>query len=441
MVEGLNRVRGYFDYYQYSYTFSESIQSIVDIHNDRVESFNAFKAEAERIKNGEVNQDELADFQSFLATLPRKLRDHQLKSAFHLYSVGNGANFSVPGAGKTSVALSVYGKLRDEGRVNKLFVVGPTSCFYPWIDEFGLTLGRTPDSTILSGKHPDLRQRVYGYPGETELFLVSFQTLLNDVSMVGEMFSRDENDIYLVIDEAHYIKRQDASWANAVLGITAAAKNRCVLTGTPMPHGYADLYNIFDAIWPNNPPINSNDRGRIAVLNGQGDNGRIQEILNETVGPLFYRVRKRDLGLGPQIFHPPVPVEMNMHERLIYDTIMKEIRDFTRNEWSRESTVWDRMKRGGMTRLRQATSYAKLLKTGISDFDSNIDISSSEVAGSINDYDTFEKPGKLTKLIEMVQEFQQSNKKVVIWTHFIGTLKLIERENTEFGIQCQMHLW
>ena len=47
------------------------MQSIVDIHDDRVESFNFFKAEAERIKNGEVNQDEFADFQSFLATLPR----------------------------------------------------------------------------------------------------------------------------------------------------------------------------------------------------------------------------------------------------------------------------------------------------------------------------------------------------------------------------------
>jgi SNF2 family DNA or RNA helicase len=437
VVELVNQVKRYFDYNKHPYSFSESIEAIIDEHNENVNAFNEFKLEADKIKNGDVNNEELSDFQSFLSTLPRTLRDHQFKSAFHLYRVGNGANFSVPGAGKTSVALSVYGKLRDEGKVNRLFVVGPTSCFYPWLDEFRLMLGRDPVHFILSGKLQETRKFWYEMPNNVELFLVSYQTLLNDVNMVKEMFNRSKNDFYFVMDEAHYIKRQDAAWANAVLQITNGAKNRCVLTGTPMPHSYRDLYNIFDAIWPDNPPIDSNTRMRIEALMSQNNDVGIQDILNETVGPLFYRVRKRDLGLGPQEFHPPIIVEMNMHERMIYDTIVKQIRDFARNEFSKEGVVWDRMKRGGITRLRQATSYPRLLETAITDFDSNIDISNSEVAGSIKGYDELEKPGKLVKLIEMVQGLQSEKKKVVIWTHFIGTLKMIEKELQELGLDVK----
>jgi len=220
VVELVNQVKRYFDYNKYPYSFSESIEAIIDEHNENVNAFNEFKLEADKIKNGDVNNEELSDFQSFLSTLPRTLRDHQLKSAFHLYRVGNGANFSVPGAGKTSVALSVYGKLRDEGKVNRLFVVGPTSCFYPWLDEFRLMLGRDPVHFILSGKLQETRKFCYELPNNVELFLVSYQTLLNDVNMVKEMFNRSKNDFYFVMDEAHYIKRQDAAWANAVLQIT-----------------------------------------------------------------------------------------------------------------------------------------------------------------------------------------------------------------------------
>ena len=33
--------------------------------------------------------------------------------------------------------------------VDTLFVLGPTACFYPWIDEFQEVLGREPESRVI----------------------------------------------------------------------------------------------------------------------------------------------------------------------------------------------------------------------------------------------------------------------------------------------------
>jgi len=371
--------------------------------------------------------------------LPRQLRDHQEKSAFHLYKTGNAANFSVPGAGKTSVVLSVYEKLRQEGKVDCLFVVGPTACFYPWIDEFSLMLGREPDSKIiLSGLNRETRNYIYSNSGnQKELYLVSFQTLLNDIAQLIELFKQYNNRVFFVVDEVHYIKRFGGTWANAALQLSPYAVNRCVLSGTPMPRSYTDLFNIFDLLWPDNPPISRQDKLRLERYEVLGDNLNAQQLLNHTVSPLFYRVRKSDLGLGPQNFHEPITVQMNTHERLVYDTITRNIREFSASELLIEGETRDRLRRAVAIRLRQATSYAALLNTSIPDFDNNIDISESKAAKSIQYYDDFETPAKLEKLIELVQQFQNENKKVVIWAHFIGTLKLIEKSLKALGIKVK----
>ena len=115
----------------YDYELSDNASSSIQNNQRSNEELDSFKEDALRIKNGEIEEDDLSDFREFLNTLPRTLRDHQEKSAFHLYNTGNGANFSVPGAGKTTVVLSVYEKLRREGVVDTLFVLGPTACFYP----------------------------------------------------------------------------------------------------------------------------------------------------------------------------------------------------------------------------------------------------------------------------------------------------------------------
>ncbi len=114
----------------------------------------------------------------------------------------------------------------------------------------------------------------------------------------------------LVIDEAHYIKQLDGAWANAVLNVAQHATRRCILTGTPFPRTYSDAFNLFDALWPHSSPLSQKDRIKIEYYAQKKDDVQASTILNQSIGPLFYRVRKQDLGLAPQEFHKPVTIAM-----------------------------------------------------------------------------------------------------------------------------------
>src|SRR4029077_10288752 len=53
-------------------------------------------------------------------------------------------NFSVPGAGKTRVALAVFHSRRQQGEVARMIVVCPKSAFESWADEVDLCYPDTP---------------------------------------------------------------------------------------------------------------------------------------------------------------------------------------------------------------------------------------------------------------------------------------------------------
>ncbi len=425
----LLKITKYFDKEKVPYTLSENCKKIFDEIIKDGKEFEAHIKSARDYKNGLINNVELDEFISFLEnSIYRKLKEHQVKAALHLKYVKNGANFSVPGSGKTSVVLTVFEKLRLEGKVNTLFVVGPPSSFGPWKNEFIETLGRDPNLYIFAGDFKFNREIEY-YKTENfkELYLTTFHTLLNDIDGVIDFLSNKNLMVMLVIDEAHYIKQINGNWASAVLKCAEHALYRCVLTGTPMPKSYEDLFNLFEFLWPNKNLLTSEDKLRLKKLESQKANEEAKNILDERIGPIFYRVRKKDLKLKDQIFHPPIQITMNKEERIIYDAIFNKIRDFAQNDYLMNVEFIIRLIKGRMMRLRQSISYTKLLSNSIDNYDEEIVLDSTTIAHKIINYDNFEVPAKLEYLIEFVIDLQKKKQKVVIWSNFIGTIELIEK--------------
>jgi superfamily II DNA or RNA helicase len=251
-----------------------------------------------RFKDGDVNAIDTAAFLDFVATqIARRPKQHQLKAALHLLAVKNGANFSVPGSGKTTVVLTAFQWLKAKGQVDALFVVGPPSCFGPWQQEYRDVLGSAPKTALLAGGAVGDRRSTYASRREDlcDLYLTSYQTLQHDWEHVRQLFSEAGARFYLVVDEAHYIKQLDGVWANAVLNVARRASYRCVLTGTPFPRTFSDAFNLFDVLWPQSPPLSHADRGQIEYYTQKKDETGAVALLSRTVGPLFYRVRKSDL--------------------------------------------------------------------------------------------------------------------------------------------------
>src|SRR5205823_549577 len=101
--------------------------------------FEEFSKRARDIWNNNVVKEEFMQFANVLdrELAGRTLYPLQLLAAYHLAFSQNAANFSVPGAGKTSVVYGAFSYLRslppDHPKyANKLFVVGPLSAFAPW---------------------------------------------------------------------------------------------------------------------------------------------------------------------------------------------------------------------------------------------------------------------------------------------------------------------
>jgi SNF2 family DNA or RNA helicase len=403
-------------------------------------NFENLKKVAAEYKNGKVDQLNFNAFRDFvISNIKRPLKSHQLKAAYHLYLLGNGANFSVPGSGKTSVVLTVYEKLRLEGKVNTLFVVGPPASFGPWKHEFLATLGREPHYTIMAGG--DRNQRKIRYNSvvgqRPELYLTTFQTLLSDQKEVNQLLGLKDVKAFFIVDEAHYIKQINGNWAKAVLHQAAKANYRCVLTGTPMPKSYTDIFNLFEFLWPTENPIPSTEKTRIRVNEELGNTQLVKSSLDAFIGPLFYRVRKTDLKLKRQNFLAPYAIEMSTYERIIYDAIFKKIKDYSHKEFFQNINFVNKVGKGRVMRLRQAVSYPKLLNTAIEDYNENLLGDLTDLKSIIRQYDDLEIPAKIEQLVLIVENLRKTNLKVVIWSNFIDTIKLIERHLKKCGLYCK----
>lgn len=437
----LQKITKYLTRYQIPLELSKDVElAQAEMQRSQDELSQALEAGA-LFKSGATESFNVRDFTDFLVSrIPRQLKEHQIKAALHLLAVHNGANFSVPGSGKTTVVLAVFDWLRSRGEVDSLFVVGPPSCFAPWRMEYEAVIGKRPTLEILAGGDVEDRQsKYYASKGNLcDLYLTSYQTLQRDWERVKLLFNQRDVRFAFVVDEAHYIKQLDGAWANAVLTVAQYAKVRWILTGTPFPHSYADAFNYFDVLWPRCSPISQHDRIRITNDIKKKKDVDAAHLLNSRIGQLFYRVRKRDLGLAPQDFHPPKMIQMNKHERNVYDSIVEKIQNLSIEDDFQEYELLIRLRRGRMMRLRQCLSYTRLLGTAVSEYSEDLLGGQLTLADTIKHYDELESPAKLEAALALVEQLRQQGEKVVIWSNFVETLKLLRRRLVDAGHKTEL---
>lgn len=403
------------------------------------------KAFLEDLKNKEIEKKrkeeflislkqnpEKEDYDGFVASienlnLKRKLEPHQIKSLHHLYNCSSAAVFSVPGSGKTSVVLAYYEKLKLEGKVDHIFVVGPVNSFVSWVKEFSLNINRKLDSMILgSNIKKEDRKIFYSQKLNCEMIMAHFSTIANDVVLLKKFF--EYNKVLLVIDEAHNIKKIDGRWSNAVLSLGKVVNYKVVLTGTPLPNDLRDVYNYLDFLFGENFVFNKKDKARIENLLNQEKKIEAIDLVREKINPFYTRVTKKELNLSTPNFNKPIIVDMNPIEKKIYDAIQSKISHYGRESFLDNIEFVQKICRARIIRLKQAASYVKNLETAIDEDILNEDekiLKDNDIKGLVASYDKLEKPAKLLKLISMVKDFKKKSKKVLIWSTHLKTIDLI----------------
>ena len=148
----------------------------------------------------------------------------------------------------------------------------------------------------------------------------------------------------LVLDEAHYIKQQGGEWAQAIL-------NFCNEYRIPYRNTYK-FFNIFDFLYPRYPILSGKDKLKIRDFQANENDVEAQQILNDTIYPFFYRVKKKDLGLKAQNIEK-INIRMNNEERFIYDAVKNKILQENAEEAFQNITILTRLWKARIIRLRQ----------------------------------------------------------------------------------------
>ena len=431
---------------------SDSSEKVIHDYYEEEKRFADFSDKALHIRNNDCDTEEFREFsESLIKNLPaRSLYPLQLLSSYHMAFSQNACNFSVPGAGKTSIVYGAYAYLHNlpqnnPKHINQLLIVGPLSSFGPWEAEYEECFGRPPKSKRLIGNVSKEEKKDYLFSNRPyELTLISYASLISLQNEIG--FFLRSNNVMVVLDEAHKAKNSSGGIiAQAVLDISKYCKSRIVLTGTPAPNGYEDLNNLFRFIWPNKNVLGF-EINQLRDITTTGDSTRVTRLINN-ISPFFIRIRKSDLDIPPATVHPPIYVPMGPFQQRIYEFIekkyMKEfLADGTPDTSSRFKAT---LAKARIIRLMQAASDPTMLKKPLRDFfededipiDSYQTIDDSNVLKSILDYETSETPTKYITVKHLVEQIISAGGKVVIWATFIHTIHRLKSYLENEGICCQ----
>lgn len=438
--------------YGFSESQGESSEKVIQDYYEEERRFAEFSKKALHIRNNECDTDEFEMFTQSVAEnlTARSLYPLQLLSAYHMAFSQNACNFSVPGAGKTSIVYGAYAYLHNlpaenPKHVDCLLIVGPLSSFGPWELEYEECFGRKPVSKRLVGgvnRNDKQDYLISKYPAE--LTLISYASLPSLQREIG--FFLRTNKVMVVLDEAHKAKNSSGGIiAQAVLEMSKYSKSRIVLTGTPAPNGYEDIYNMFKFIWPNKNVMGF-EVNQLRDITITGDQARVSRLI-DNISPYFIRIRKSDLNIPPATVHPPIYVPMGSRQQRIYDFVEKKYMDEFMADGATDTSSRFKaaLAQARTIRLMQAASNPAMLKAPLHDFFEDEEfpieayqaIDDSDVLKSILDYEANEVPAKYVAAKQLVDDILASNGKVVIWATFIHTIHDLKQYLESQGIPCQ----
>jgi len=431
-----------------------SVEELLRQLNDENSAFQEFSQKAKKIRN---NEHSLTDFKEFTDIVHDTFKERapyplQLLSAYHLAFSQNACNFSVPGAGKTTTVYAAYAYLKNlpktnpqyyQKHVSRLLIICPLAAFFPWKDEYEKCFGRPPIYKEMVGLSSAQRTAIFHSSEDVELILISYQSAsINEDDIINIQDYLKRHEVMLVLDEAHKIKNTDGGKiAEGIKSLSRYAKSRVVLTGTPAPNGYQDLYNIYKFIWPskNVIPFPLPYLREMSESINPSIKANIAKLI-DYISPFFIRITKSALDLPPPIEHKPVMVPMDEYQKSVYEYIEDK---FLSGDVNSLDTL---LKKARMIRLLQCASNPMLLGVAVDDFILNgtqyekpID-ASQDILSAINRYST-QIPNKYLAAKELITSLTKSSGpdgKVIVWMLFINSMNKFKEYLESCGIPCEM---
>ena len=379
---------------------------IIDIDDKTKAILGAAKKDFETFKNHLCNPPALTA--SLDETkLARKLTNFQKEGVRRLLALKAGANFSVPGSGKTTMTLALWSQLRTDGKISKMLVVSPKSAFEAWLTE--------PDVVLLD----TVKCAVFDFEPiqpATDILIVNYERLENDEALARIEGWLLEAPTMMVIDEAHRIKggANSIRWRRCK-ALSIVAKRVDLLTGTPMPQDYDDLRNLFAISWPSVPRAYFSD----LILSSMKRNS------------VYVRTTKDELKLPPITIIPTV-IEMGNVQREIYAALRKAyVKLFALS--STEKSYFGAKGRAVMNLLAASSNPGLLAKVFSDDAYLGLEWPPKELPDNqslvelVGRYASIEMPPKYIWIRERCERASKEGNKILIWSTLVGNIQALAK--------------
>lgn len=299
------------------------------------------------------------------------------------------------GLGKTIQAIAFMSDIKEQGTS---LVIAPSSLIYNWQEEIKKF---APDlkTLVLAGQKEHRKER-FELIENHDVVITSYPLIRRDI----EMYKRYEFNC-CILDEAQHIKNPSSLNAKSVKSLKS--KYRFTLTGTPIENSLTELWSIFDFILPGylqsqrkfseefeKPIVRDKDKKKLKKL-------------TKSIAPFILRRKKADvLKELPKKIESKMICELSKKQRQIYDAYlfdMKEKIDKKISENGFEKSKFEIL--SYITRLRQICCHPGVFienYTGTS--------------------------GKFELLNELLEELIESKHKILLFSQFTSLLSLIRQE-------------
>ncbi|WP_344235981.1 DEAD/DEAH box helicase [Kribbella hippodromi] len=334
------------------------------------------------------------------------LTKFQERDIARLLSMKHGANFSVPGAGKTRVSLAAFAALREQGRVSRMLVVCPKSAYQAWAEEAQVCFRRPLVVEVLNRK-PSVR---------ADIIVVNYERLDKSLGALSDWLKAEP--AILTLDEAHRMKLGGAGvYGAACMALGPLSRVRMILSGTPAPNGAKDLENLLSFVWPG--------YGRRVVT--QAVNGGDLAYASSVLRPLYARTTKHELGLPPaqtrirKLAMPPLHREI--YRALIGDPSARAVPD---------GKEFEALGRAVLRLLMAATSPA-LLVEGSSPYEPlSFQVPPLKIAEDSPLWPLFrrlpehEVPPKYHETLSIIDANAKAGRKTLVWASFVRSIATLQ---------------
>ncbi|MND60605.1 ATP-dependent helicase HepA [compost metagenome] len=339
------------------------------------------------------------------AGLRAELRDYQLQGLGWMQALGElqvgGILADDMGLGKTLQTLAHILAERQAGRLSRpALIVMPTSLIPNWQDEAERF---APELRVLA-LHGAKRKALFAQIAEHDLVLTTYALLPRDLKQLnGQRWH------LLILDEAQNIKNPRSKAASAAGQL--AADQRLCLTGTPLENHLGELWSLFNFLMPGwlgeSKAFTKTYR---TPIEKHADAQRLAHLVAR-VKPFLLRRTKEQVARE-------LPPKTEITQRI-------ELTDVQRDRYETLRLAMDQKVRGEIQRLGIARSQIVILEALLRLRQACCDL---RLLGEDESASHASDSGKLSALLEMLEELTSEGRRVLLFSQFTSMLGLIEHE-------------